>query len=226
MKGSETWCHFSTFQNISITCLVPLTGFHFGSIINWLSKCEILMCCREVPSLNGSNLVFLALGGEILRAWKGNTISDPLALISSERWGSLKLDVTSALFKSYVSITCLVPLKGFQGGHQPWQSQYFGRTSLNQKLALVRRSTFWNAARQIMDWCSFKTTHHPPGSVFGFLSRKNTEIEKKAHVFQGVDPSENTLCKILGTCAQIGICHLALDSSTYAKCQGSKGGYM
>ena len=27
----------------------------------------------------------LGLGGEILRTWKGNTISDPLPLISSEK---------------------------------------------------------------------------------------------------------------------------------------------
>ena len=53
---------------------------------------------KEVPELHGSNLVFLGLSGEILRTCKGNTTSDPLSLISSEKMGSLKLDVTSAPF--------------------------------------------------------------------------------------------------------------------------------
>ena len=43
------------------------------------------MFCREVPELHGSNLVFVGLGGEILRAWKGNTMLGILSMISSEK---------------------------------------------------------------------------------------------------------------------------------------------
>ena len=50
----------------------------------------------------------LGLGGEILRTWKGNTISDPLPLISSEKVGVSEIDVMLELSKIYVSITCLI----------------------------------------------------------------------------------------------------------------------
>ena len=65
--------------------LVPLKGFHCGSIINWLSKYDLKRFAGRFPSYMGLIWFSLGLGGEILRTWKGNTISDPLPLISSEK---------------------------------------------------------------------------------------------------------------------------------------------
>ena len=92
----------------SITCLAPLKGFHFGSIINWLNKfVKFAVFRKEVPELHGSNLVFLVLSGEILRTCNGNTTSDPLPLASSETMGvSETLMSLQRLSKCMFSITC------------------------------------------------------------------------------------------------------------------------
>ena len=64
----------------------------------------------------GLILFSLGLNGETLRVWKGNTISDPLVLISLRKLGFVKLDVVSAFFNIYVRFACLVPPKGFSFG--------------------------------------------------------------------------------------------------------------
>ena len=54
---------------------------------SWVSA-EFLKCfVGKFPSYMGIIWFSLGLGGGILRAWKGNTISDPLSLISSKKMG-------------------------------------------------------------------------------------------------------------------------------------------
>ena len=54
------------------------------SAINWLGKYDLKRFVGRFPSYMGLIWFSLGLGGEILRTWKGNTISGPLPLISSE----------------------------------------------------------------------------------------------------------------------------------------------
>ena len=75
-------------NSVSIACLImsstaerlPLWEHH-----NWLSKYDLKRFAGRFPSYMGLIWFSLGLGGEILRTWKGNTISDPLPLISSEK---------------------------------------------------------------------------------------------------------------------------------------------
>ena len=54
---------------------VSIFAFDFGRVMH---------CLRQIGYM-GRTWFFLGLGIDILRAWKGNIISDPLTLISSEQ---------------------------------------------------------------------------------------------------------------------------------------------
>ena len=68
------------------------------------------------PGYMGLIWFSLGLGGKFYGHGKGIPFQTLSPWYLLRRWGSLKLDVSSAPFKMYVRITCLVPLKGFHFG--------------------------------------------------------------------------------------------------------------
>ena len=63
MRATETWCHFSAFQNFCSHCMFDHVWFRWKASIlrvfkNGWASVKFEAFHREVPKLHGSNLVF------------------------------------------------------------------------------------------------------------------------------------------------------------------------